>query len=75
MRTPVIRCVIVHEPRVTSVQKRMEPRGYLPGASVDQTEASNTLGSRETLCPCPLIAANGELNTMNMPEQCADVTA
>ncbi len=29
----------VHESRVTSVQKRMEPRRYLPGASVDVTDA------------------------------------
>src|SRR4051794_27797497 len=33
--------VTVHEPRVTSVQRCMERRKYLPGASVDQTEARN----------------------------------
>ena len=32
----------VHESRVTSVQKRMEPRRSLLGASVDQTEARNS---------------------------------
>jgi hypothetical protein len=34
--------VTVHESRVTSVQKRMEPRRSLLGASVDQTDARNT---------------------------------
>ena len=32
-------------------------------------------GPRETLCPCSLIAANGGPDTMNLPEQCADVSA
>ena len=34
----------VHESRVTSVQKRMEPRRSLLGASVDHTEAQDPLG-------------------------------
>ena len=34
--------VTVHESRVTSVQKRMEPRRSLLGASVDVTDARNT---------------------------------
>jgi hypothetical protein len=38
--------VTVHESRVTSVQKRMEPRRYLPGASVDHTEARRSTSSR-----------------------------
>ena len=33
--------VTVHESRVTSVQKRMEPRRSLLGASVDVTDARN----------------------------------
>jgi hypothetical protein len=67
----------------------VETRSYSPDASVDPTDARKAtvrrfsrsdrraqgLGPRETLCPCPLIAANGEPNTMNMPEQCADVIA
>ena len=36
--------VTVHESRVTSVQKRMEPRRSLLGASVDQTDARKRAG-------------------------------
>jgi len=32
--------VTVHEPRVTSVQKCIEPRRYLPSASVDPTNGT-----------------------------------
>jgi len=35
--------ITVHESRVTSVQKRMEPRRSLLGASVDVTDARNAL--------------------------------
>ena len=40
--------VTVHESRVTSVQKRMEPRRSLLGASVDVTEARNDQAGRQT---------------------------
>jgi len=40
----VARNVTVHESRVTSVQKRMEPRRSLLGASVDVTEARRRNG-------------------------------
>ena len=38
----------VHESRVTSVQKRMEPRRSLLGASVDVTDARNDQAGRQT---------------------------
>jgi hypothetical protein len=43
--------------------------------AVDGARRAQRFGPGETLCPCSLIAANREPNTINVPERCADVSA
>ena len=47
---PACRNLTVHESRVTSVQKRMEPRRSLLGALVDVTELRSVAGSGSDDC-------------------------
>ena len=62
----VARNVTVHESRVTSVQKRMEPRRSLLGASVDVTDARRRVRNPDK----PSRASGRLMKPLPLPELC-----